>query len=82
MAGTKIGGQRAAKSNKERHGDDFYEKIGSKGGKNGHTGGFAAKTPCDCQVVLGPHHKAQCAGRWGGIKSRRNKKEDSISPAK
>ena len=24
------------------HGDDFYQRIGKKGGQNGHTGGFAS----------------------------------------
>lgn len=42
MAGTKAGGQEAAKTNKERYGADFYRKIGSKGGKLGRDGGFAA----------------------------------------
>ena len=42
MAGTKIGGMKAAATNKAKHGSDFYAKIGAKGGKKGHTGGFAA----------------------------------------
>ena len=42
MVGTKIGGAKAAKTNKLRHGDDFYHNIGKKGGQNGHTGGFAS----------------------------------------
>ena len=37
MAGTKIGGLKASKTNKERHGEGFYAKIGAKGGRNGHT---------------------------------------------
>lgn len=41
MAGTKAGGVKAAKMNRKLYGDDFYKKIGSKGGRNGHTGGFA-----------------------------------------
>lgn len=41
MAGTKTGGQKALATNKARYGDDFYKVIGSKGGKAGHTGGFA-----------------------------------------
>lgn len=32
MPGTKIGGQRAAATNKAKHGSDFYAKIGHKGG--------------------------------------------------
>ena len=42
MPGNKIGGMKAAKTNKERHGEDFYARIGARGGRNGHTGGFAA----------------------------------------
>lgn len=42
MVGTKIGGLKAAKMNKKLYGNDFYVKIGAKGGHNGHTGGFAS----------------------------------------
>ena len=47
MAGTKAGGKRAAQTNKERHGEDFYQRIGklSNAGweKNGRKPrGFAA----------------------------------------
>ena len=41
MAGTKIGGMKAAAKNLARD-PDFYAKIGAKGGRNGRTGGFAA----------------------------------------
>lgn len=37
MSGTKIGGMRAAATNKKLYGIDFYKNIGSKGGHNGHT---------------------------------------------
>ena len=42
MPGTVAGGRKAATTNKTRHGKDFYARIGAKGGKLGHTGGFAA----------------------------------------
>lgn len=42
MAGTKDGGQAAAKTNKNKYGEDFYARIGRLGGKKGHTGGFYA----------------------------------------
>lgn len=32
MAGTKQGGLKAAATNKERHGKDFYKNIGRQGG--------------------------------------------------
>lgn len=60
MAGTKEGGRKAAKTNKEKYGETFYAEIGAKGGRNGHTGGFASNR------VL-----ASIAGRKGGLKSRR-----------
>lgn len=60
MSGTIAGGKKAAKTNKELHGKDFYKKIGSKGGRNGHTGGFATN-----------HELARKAGRIGGLLSRR-----------
>lgn len=42
MAGTKEGGKKAGATNKARYGKDWYAKIGAIGGRNGHTGGFAA----------------------------------------
>lgn len=60
MSGTKAGGLKAAATNKKNHGADFYKKIGAKGGKNGHTGGFAAN-----------RELARTAGAIGGQKSRR-----------
>lgn len=42
MAGTKAGGVKAAATNKAKYGEDFYRELGRKGGRNGHTGGFAA----------------------------------------
>ena len=60
MAGNKEGGLKAKKTNIERHGKDFYRRIGAKGGRNGHTGGFAADP-----------ERAREAGRKGGLKSSR-----------
>jgi general stress protein YciG len=63
MAGTKLGGMKAAATNKAKHGSDFYAKIGAKGGKLGKTGGFAANPEL-----------ARIAGAKGGRISRRTKK--------
>lgn len=60
MAGNKEGGLKAAATNKERYGKDWYARIGKKGGKNGHTGGFAANPAL-----------AKIAGAKGGKISRR-----------
>ncbi len=42
MAGTKEGGIKAAKSNIEKYGKDFYSKIGARGGKAQVSKGFGA----------------------------------------
>lgn len=60
MAGTKEGGRKAALTNKLKHGPEFYAEIGRRGGRNGHTGGFAANPEL-----------AKIAGRIGGKKSKR-----------
>lgn len=68
MAGTKAGGIKAAETNKARQGCDFYARIGAIGGRNGHTGGFAANPEL-----------ARIAGAKGGKISRRGpaKKKDN-----
>jgi hypothetical protein len=63
MAGTKVGGQKAAARNKAKHGADFYARIGAIGGKRGRTGGFFAN-----------RELARIAGAKGGKISRRTKK--------
>lgn len=60
MAGTKAGGKAAAATNMRKYGKDFYSKIGTKGGKLGHTGGFYAN-----------RELARIAGKKGGEISRR-----------
>lgn len=62
MSGNPQQGRNAALTNKERYGEDFYKRIGAKGGKNGTTGGFAAD-----------RELARRAGRIGGMKSKRRK---------
>ena len=60
MAGTKAGGLKAAATNRNKYGAEFYARIGQKGGRNGHTGGFAANPAL-----------AKIAGAKGGRISRR-----------
>jgi general stress protein YciG len=62
MTGTKTGGQKAAATNILKHGKDFYKRIGAKGGRNGHTGGFAANPEL-----------ARIVGAKGGRISRRGR---------
>lgn len=60
MAGTVEGGRKAAATNRKKYGKEFYANIGRKGGRNGHTGGFAANPEL-----------AKIAGAIGGRKSKR-----------
>ena len=62
MSGTKAGGLKTVISNKERHGEDFYQKIGKLGGTKSRGGGFASN------IEL-----AREAGRKGGKVSKRGK---------
>lgn len=71
MSGTAAGGIKAKKTIIERHGNDWYKKIGRIGGRNGHTGGFAANPEL-----------ARIAGAIGGKISKRGpakkKKEENV----
>lgn len=62
MAGTKIGGQRAAAKNLAKD-PDFYKKIGKIGGANSKTGGF-----------YGDKTRAAIIGKVGGSRSKRGHK--------
>lgn len=75
MAGTKLGGKKAAETNIKRHGKGFYATIGAKGGKAGNTGGFAADVDCNCSRLPYRHYVRNCAGAKGGTISRRKKAE-------
>ena len=66
MAGNREGGLKAAAKNKARD-PDFYAKIGRKGGKAGHTGGFAAN-----------RELASIAGKIGGKISKSGSKKVNL----
>ncbi len=72
MAGTKKGGVAAARSNKLKHGADFYARIGAMGGKKGRSGGFASAKKGDDGLT--GRERAAIAGARGGRISRRTKK--------
>ncbi|MET3349007.1 UNVERIFIED_ORG: hypothetical protein ABID57_000676 [Arthrobacter sp. UYEF1] len=42
MSGTKVGGLKAAATNKKLYGEDFYHRLGAAGGAVSKGGGFAA----------------------------------------
>lgn len=60
MTQTKEGAKKAVATCYKNHGSDFFARIGRMGGKNGHTGGFAANPEL-----------ARIAGSIGGKKSKR-----------
>lgn len=62
MSGNIIGGRKAAKTNKEKYGSDFYHKLGKLSWENPFrkTGGFT-----------GDPERARELGALGGAKSRR-----------
>lgn len=62
MPGNKIGGLKAAATNKAKYGDNFYANIGRKGGVKGHTGGFYNNSK-----------RARLAGAKGGTISSKAK---------
>lgn len=67
MSGTKTGGAKAAQTNKEKFGADYYANIGAMGGR--------AKNP---NKGFGQNRElASRVGRIGGLKSRRYKNEES-----
>lgn len=69
MAGTKEGAIKAARTNLEKHGADFYSRIGRKGGRNGHRGGFASELRGSDGLT--GRERARTAGAKGGHLSRR-----------
>ena len=71
MVQTKAGGKKTAQTIKEKWGEDFYREIGRKGGKNGHTGGFASNVIG--RDGLTGYQRARIAGKKGGTISKRKK---------
>jgi hypothetical protein len=62
MSGSKKSARTTASTMYAKYGPDYYRKIGSKGGKNGTTGGFYANRELASRV-----------GAIGGKVSRRRK---------
>jgi hypothetical protein len=71
MAGTKAGGQAAAATNKLKHGEDFYAKLGVLGGKASNNGGFASdKVGAD--GLTGKQRASKVGAIGGSISKRRS----------
>lgn len=70
MTGTRSGGLKAAETNRILHGEDFYARIGAKGGSvlTDKPRGFASMSI----------RKVKKAGRKGGLKSRRGPSAQTI----
>ena len=67
--GTKDGARKASITNRLKHGDDFYRRIGSIGGQRGTTGGYACLEK-GADGLTGPE-RARISGAKGGAISRR-----------
>ena len=78
MSGSRDGGRKAAETNKQKYGKDFYANIGRKGGKNGRTGGFASEKPGK-DGLTGPE-RAKIAGTKGGKRSKRGPAKNTRTP--
>jgi hypothetical protein len=70
MAGTQQGGRNAATTNKARYGEDFYRRIGAKGGRKGNTGGFGSDF-VGADGLTGKQ-RASVVGSIGGRLSKRS----------
>ena len=60
MAGTREGGLKASRTNRQRYGDEFHKTIGRMGGAVSRGGGFTDR------------ELASWAGRKGGQTSKRH----------
>ena len=74
MAGTKIGGKKAADTNRKRYGSKFYAEIGRIGGQRGTTGGWASESIG--KDGLTGYERAKKWGAVGGKKSKRGPAKD------
>ena len=72
MVGTRSGGLKTAATNKAKYGEDYYRKMGQKGGRVSSNGGFASmKVGAD--GLTGPE-RARIKGAIGGHISKRTNK--------
>ena len=62
MAGTREGGKKASKTNKEKYGEDFYINCGRKGGTTHH--------PETRWFAMHPELARKCGAKGGKISKR------------
>lgn len=67
--GTKEGAKKAVVSIKEKYGEDYFQRLGRKGGRLGVTGGFACLER-GSDGLTGPE-RARISGAKGGRISKR-----------
>jgi hypothetical protein len=68
MSGVREGGLKAAKTNKEKYGEDFYKNIGRMGGQKSKGGGFASNDIGEDGLT--GLERAKVAGSKGGSRPR------------
>lgn len=78
MAGTRLGGLKAAETNKQRHGSDFYKKIGKSGGTESRGGGWSMNGDPEHDEAIRAH--AAAMGSIGGKMSRRGTSDKPRRP--
>jgi general stress protein YciG len=71
---TKAGGLKVAATIRRKYGEDYFAKIGRKGGQISRGGGFASAL-LGSDNMTGPE-RASVVGRIGGRISKRTKKAD------
>lgn len=69
MSATKEGGIKAAKTNKDKYGQDFYQRIGQIGGRRSRNGGYASNLVG--RDGLTGRERARRDGKVGGEISKR-----------
>lgn len=77
MSGTLAGGRKAALTNRLRHGDNFYKRIGREGGQRSCNGGFASDKVGEDGLT--GRERARLVGAEGGRKSIRGSSYETLA---
>lgn len=79
MSGNRVGGLKAAKTNLDKYGKDFYKNIGAKGGSayTEKAKGFAANPELAKKVASGIGYRTRKGYKWlGDIDKKHGKYEN------